>query len=123
MLPGPCLSALRSVHSIITFQAIVQWPTCWNLTGKYSTVKDLHNLGLLCASTGLPEHDCSFRAQYRVVQRRTRVVADEKLNVSQWCVSAAWKAGGILGSVRRGVAGRIRERIVPIYSALVRPHW
>uniref|UniRef100_A0A8C2T402 Mitogen-activated protein kinase kinase kinase kinase n=1 Tax=Coturnix japonica TaxID=93934 RepID=A0A8C2T402_COTJA len=85
MLPGPCLSALRSVRSIITFQAIVQWPTCWNLTGKYSTVKDLHNLGLLCASTELPEHACSFRA----LLGRIKVVADEKLNVSQWCVPAA----------------------------------
>ena len=56
------------------------------------------------------------------VEKDLRILADKKLNMSQQCALAAWKANYILGRTERGVACREREVIVPLYSALVRPH-
>ena len=50
------------------------------------------------------------------------VLVNKKLDMSQQCAFAAWKANCVLGCIKKGVTSREREGVVPCYSALVRPH-
>ena len=49
-------------------------------------------------------------------------LVDTKLNTCQQCAFTIKRANSILGCVSRSVVSRSREVILPLYSALVRPH-
>jgi len=51
------------------------------------------------------------------------VPVDKQLNMAWQCELAAQKANHILGCIKRSMASRAREGILPYCSTLVRPHW
>jgi len=50
------------------------------------------------------------------------VLVDEKINVTQQCALPAQKANCILSHIKRIMSSRKREGILPLCSAVVRPH-
>lgn len=48
-----------------------------------------------------------------------RVLIDKKLNMSQQCALVGMKAKYIMGGSSKSSASRLREVIIPLYSALV----
>jgi len=50
------------------------------------------------------------------------VLVDKKLIMTRQCALTAQKANCVLGCIKRSMASRVREGILPLCSALVRPH-
>ncbi|GAB0180222.1 cAMP-dependent protein kinase inhibitor alpha [Grus japonensis] len=80
---------------------------------------------VLHMSQGNPKHNYRLGGEQiksSPEEKDLRVSIDEKLNMTQQCMLAAQKSNRVLGCIKRSVTSRLREGILPLYSALMRPH-
>ena len=71
---------------------------------------------------GNPRFSAEEFTESSPAENDVEVLVDEKLTISQLCALSAQRANTILGCIKRGMANRARDMIVPHCSALVRPH-
>ncbi|RMC17404.1 hypothetical protein DUI87_05985 [Hirundo rustica rustica] len=79
---------------------------------------------VLHLQSGNPRHTYRLGregAESSPVEKDLGVVADEESEMSHQHVLASQKASCIVGCIQRNVARKLKEEILPLYSALVRP--
>jgi len=92
--------------------------TCANLI-KFNKAKVLH----VCQ--GNPKHNYRLgreKIKSSPEERDLGLLVDQKLKVTWQRVLSAQKANCILGCIKRSVASRLREVILSLCAAVVRPH-
>jgi len=67
-------------------------------------------------------HMCQYRLRDSSVEKDLGVLVDNRSSVSQQYALVAKKSSEILKCIKRSMAIRTREVILPLYSALFRPH-
>jgi len=81
---------------------------------------------MLHLGRGNPKHKYRLGREWTessLVQKDLGMLFDEMLSMAQQCALAAQRANRVVGCIKGSVASRSREVILPLYYALMRPHW
>ena len=80
---------------------------------------------ILHLGRGNPHYQCKLgneRIERSPAEKDLGVLVDGTLDMSQHCALTAQKTSCILDCIKISMASRVREVILPLWSALMRPH-
>ena len=106
------------------------WDRCWSVgsvphTARLPRSRSTRAFPSCRGCCVVRDADTALLAGIPTPVQSCRCVAEplgEEVDMSQQRALGAKKANGILGCMRRSVGSRAREVLLPLYSALVRPH-
>ncbi|WP_133434224.1 RNA-directed DNA polymerase, partial [Aeromicrobium phragmitis] len=98
---------------------LIKWSEKWQMLFNFGKCKCLH--------TGHGNKDVHYKMGGTVLSTTTTekdlgVIISADMKVSEQCGIAASKGNQMLGLIRRNIAYKEKELIIPLYKAIVRPH-
>lgn len=88
--------------------------TPWSL--RKGSAKSCTWTGIICAL----EHAGAVWLESSFAKRVLQILVDNKLPIKQWSAFVAKRASSVWGALGRDFVSRLREVILPLYSAQVR---
>ena len=99
---------------------LVRWSEKWQLLFNFGKCKSLH--------TGPGTTDMNYEMGGTILSKTVKekdlgVSMNANMKVSEQCRIAACKVNQVLGMIRRNITYKENSLIVPLYKAIVRPHF
>ena len=99
---------------------LVRWSEKWQMLFNFGKCKCLHTGP---GNTGMTFEMGGTILSKTVKEKDLGVTTNAKMKVSEQCRIAASKGNHVLGMIPRNITNKEKSLILPLYKAIVRPHF
>ena len=119
-----CLEKLRKLEINKIYKddidKLVKWSDKWQMLFNFGKCKCLHTGSI---NTGMNYEMGGTILSKTVKEKDLGVTMNANMNVSEQFRIAASKGNQVLGMIRRNITYKEKRLIIPLYKAIVRPHF